>query len=261
MKRIHWTLIAAAAAMLTMSSARAAFLVSEKEVLRQARVEWLSMKRHLPLEPEARVQRYVECVAKHIIAQLPPEQANLDWEVVVFDEDDINAFADPNGKIGVFNGLLAVADTRDALAAVIGHEVAHATQGHVMVRAKKGARQEIWALLGGAATGARDLWSQGIAIMSGLPFAREQETDADLVGLEYMAKAGFDPRAAVYLWKSMAAAKAEEGERVPEFLSTHPSDSTRIHNMITSLTPALVQYNAALEAGKRPSCQFARGAQ
>jgi predicted Zn-dependent protease len=241
------------------NAAQAAFLVSEKEVRRQARIEWLSMKRHMTPEPDARVQRYVECIADNIIAQLPPEHADIEWEVVVFDEEAINAFADPNGKIGVFNGILQVADTPDALAAVIGHEVAHATEGHVMDRARRNARQELWSMLGGAATGAGDLWRQGIAIGLGLPFAREQETDADLVGLDYMANAGFDPRSAVYLWKNMAAAKSESGQqRAPEFLSTHPSDSARIDNMIKSLTPALIKYNAAREAGNRPACQMAQ---
>ena len=135
------------------------------------------MKRHLPLEPQPKVQRYVECIANNILAVLPDDHKDIDWEVVVFDEDEINAFADPNGKIGVFNGILKVADTPDALAAVIGHEVAHATQDHVMDRARKNARQEIWAMFGGAATGAGDMWRQGLAIMSGLPYAREQETE------------------------------------------------------------------------------------
>lgn len=257
MKRFQWTVVVALGA-IAAHAAHGAFLVSEKEVRRQARIEWLSMKRHLTLEPEARVQRYVECVANQIIAQLPPDQSGLDWEVVVFDEESINAFADPNGKIGVFNGLLKVADTPDSLAAVIGHEVAHATQGHVMDRAKRGARQDVWVMLGSAATGIRqDLLRQGVAVGLALPFAREQETDADLVGLRYMAQAGFDPRAAVTLWKNMAAAK-DSRANVPEFLSTHPSDSTRIDNMIKSLTPALVQYNAAREAGNRPACQLAQ---
>ena len=83
-------------------------------------------------------------------------------------------------------------------------------------------------------------------------------TDADLVGLDFMANAGFDPRAAVYLWKNMAAEKTQSGrEAPPEFLSTHPSDSTRIDQMIRSLTPALVKYNAAREAGNRPACTMA----
>jgi predicted Zn-dependent protease len=258
MKRFQWVLVAALSTVVA-HAAQGAFLVSEKEVRRQARVEWLSMKKHLTLEPEARVRGYVECVANAIIAQLPQEQANLDWEVVVFDDEQINAFADPNGKIGVFNGLLRVADTPDALAAVIGHEVAHATQGHVMDRAKRGARQDAWVMLGSAATGIRqDMLRQGVALSLALPFAREQETDADLVGLRYMAQAGFDPRASVSLWKNMAAAKGNRAA-VPEFLSTHPSDSTRIDNMIRSLTPALVQYNAAREAGYRPACELASG--
>lgn len=258
MKRLQWSLLAAGLAFLT-NAAYGQFIVTEKEIRRQARVEWLGMKRHLPLEPDTRVVRYVQCVADNIIAQLPAEHQTIEWEVVVFDEEQINAFADPNGKIGVFNGILRVADTPDALAAVIGHEVAHATEGHVMQRARKNARQEVWAMLGGAATGATDVWRESIAIGLGLPFAREQETESDLVGLEYMANAGFDPRASVYLWKNMAAAKEADGrERPPEFLSTHPSDSARIDNMIKSLTPALVKFNAAREAGNRPACTPAR---
>lgn len=257
MKRIQWSVTALVLVLLA-SAANAAFLVSEKEVRRQARVEWLSMKRHLPMEPNPGIVRYVQCIADSLIAALPPEHDAFDWEVIVFDEEEINAFADPNGKIGVFSGILRVADTPDALAAVIGHEIAHATEGHVMDRARKNARQEIWAMLGGAATGATGLMRDSLAILSGLPFAREQETESDLIGLEFMAKAGFDPRAAVYLWKNMAAAhKADRRERPPEFLSTHPSDSARIDNMIKSLTPALIEYNAAREAGKRPACSVA----
>jgi predicted Zn-dependent protease len=258
MKRIRWSAIAVAF-VFAAGAANAAFLVSEKEVRRQARVEWLSMKRHLPMEPNPGIVSYVQCIADKLIAELPPGHDAFDWELVVFDEEEINAFADPNGKIGVFNGIFRVADTPDALAAVIGHEIAHAMEGHVMDRARKNARQEIWAMLGGAATGATGLVRDSLAIMSGLPFAREQETEADLIGLQYMAKAGFDPRASVYLWKNMAAAhKADRRERPPEFLSTHPSDDVRIDNMIKVLTPALIEYNAAREAGKRPACVVPR---
>ena len=77
----------------------------------------------------------------------------MDWEVVVFDDDGVNAAALPTGKISVLNGLLRVADTPDSLAAVLGHEIAHATQNHVMDRAKKGARTDMLVLLGSAAMG------------------------------------------------------------------------------------------------------------
>ncbi len=248
-------LVAACLAFAVSAIAQAQLIVSEKEVRREARVEWLSMKRHLPIAHDPRVQKYVQCVANDIIATLPPEQAQADWEVVVFDDDQINAFADPNNKIGVFTGLLRVADTPDALAAVLGHEVAHATEGHVMQRARKGARTNALVMLGSAATGiSPDLLNQGAMIGLALPYAREQETKADLIGLQSMAKAGFDPRAALSLWKNMAAAMSGKGA-APEFLSDHPADDTRLDTIVKQITPALITYNQAREAGKRPNCQ------
>jgi predicted Zn-dependent protease len=258
MMRTAWLLVAACAALVANSVAQAQLIVSEKEVRREARVAWLSMKRHTPIEPNPRIQQYVQCVATHILATLPPEQANADWEVVVFDDDTINAFADPNNKIAVFSGLLRVADTPDALAAVIGHEVAHATEGHVMRRARQGARNNALVLLGSAATGlSPGLLNDGATVMMSLPYAREQETEADRIGLHSMAKAGFDPRAALSLWKNMATAMNGKGSP-PEFLSDHPSDDTRLDTVVKSITPALIEYNAAIAAGKRPNCQVAR---
>ena len=247
--------VAACLALAVTTVARAQLIVSEKEVRREARVEWLSMKRHLAVAHDPRVQKYVQCVADNIIATLSPEQAQKEWEVVVFDDDQINAFADPNNKIGVFTGLLRVADTPDALAAVLGHEVAHATEGHVMQRARKGARTNALVLLGSAATGiSPDLLNEGAMISLGLPYAREQETKADLIGLQSMSKAGFDPRAALSLWKNMAAAMSGKGAP-PEFLSDHPADDTRLDTIVKQIRPALVTYNQAIEAGKRPNCQ------
>jgi predicted Zn-dependent protease len=256
--RSSWLLVAACAVLSANGVAQAQLMVSAKEVRREARVQWLDMKRHLPIESNPRVTAYVQCVANHILATLPPEQANLDWEVVVFDDDTINAFADPNYKIAVFTGLLRVADTPDALAAVIGHEVAHATEGHVMQRARRGARTNALVLLGSAATGiSPDLLNQGAMIGMTLPYAREQESEADRIGLHSMAKAGFDPRAALALWKNMATAMNGKGAP-PEFLSDHPADDTRLDTVVKSITPALIEYNAAIEAGKRPNCQVAR---
>jgi predicted Zn-dependent protease len=239
-------------AALLSGSAEAQLFASEKEILRQSRVEWLSMKRHTPLSPSPRLQRYVECVAYNIIDVLPEEDDALDWEVVVFDDEAINAFAMPGGKVGVFTGILRVADTPDALGAVLGHEIAHLTEDHVMERARRQSRTEALVLLGGAATGMRGSVRDGATIFLSLPFGREQESEADIVGLRYMAKAGFDPRASIYLWKNMAATR--EG-RTPEFLSTHPSDDRRLDDLVKSLTPALIDYNSAREAGIRPGCQ------
>jgi predicted Zn-dependent protease len=254
MKQVKWALVAACASFSVLSVVQAGILVSEKEVRRAARVEWLSMKRHLPLEPDARVQAYVQCVASRLIAVLDEEHRNIDWEVVVFDDEGVNASANPDGKIAVLNGLLKVADTPDSLAAVLGHEIAHATLNHVMDRAKKGARTDMLVLLGSAAIGiGQDMMRDGATILSVLPYAREQESEADLVGLTYMAKAGFDPRAAMYLWKNMSAINKNQP---PEFLSSHPSDDARLDSIVKAITPALVEYNKAREAGKRPNCQI-----
>jgi predicted Zn-dependent protease len=252
---IKWVLIASCASFFAASVAQAQLgIVSEKEIRRAARVEWLSMKKHLSLEPNARVQNYVQCIADRLIAVLDEEHADMSWEVVVFDDDGVNASANPDGKIAVLNGLLNVADTPDALAAVLGHEIAHATQNHVMERARKGARTNMLVLLGSAATGIRrDMLSDGAAIGLTLPYARDQESEADAVGLRYMAQAGFDPRAAIYLWKNMS--NVNKG-RVPEFLSSHPSDDRRLDSIVKSITPALVQFNEARESGKRPNCQM-----
>jgi predicted Zn-dependent protease len=254
MKQLKWALVAACASFCGLSAVQAGVLVSEKEVRRAARVEWLSMKKHLTLEPDPRVQSYVQCVANRLIAQLEPEHKNIDWEVVVFDDDGINASANPDGKIAVLNGLLKVADTPDSLAAVLGHEIAHATLNHVMDRAKKGARTDMLVLLGSAALGVgQDMVRDGAMIGLVLPYARDQESEADLVGLTYMAKAGFDPRAAMYLWKNMSAANKNQP---PEFLSSHPSDDARLNAIVKAITPALVEYNQAREAGRRPNCQI-----
>jgi predicted Zn-dependent protease len=257
-RRIHWLLVAAGVSFLGLSVAQAQLVfVSEKEIRRQARVEWLSMKKHLPAEPDPRVQAYVSCVANKLIAVLEPEYANVDWEVVVFDDEGVNASANPDGKIAVLNGLLKVADTQDMLAAVLGHEISHATLNHVMERAKKGARTDMLILLGSAATGIhQDMIRDGATIMSTLPYAREQETEADLEGLSYMAKAGFDPRAAMALWKNMAAVNKN---RPPEFLSSHPSDDVRLDSIVKALAPALVEYNKGVEAGRRPNCTVPGG--
>jgi predicted Zn-dependent protease len=233
------------------TTARADLFVSRKEIERESRVQWLDMKKHLP-RADARTQRYVQCVTDDIIKVLPSDYENLNWEVVVFDDDQLNAFAMPGGKVGVFSGLLRVADTPDALAAVIGHEIAHLTQDHVMARAKKESRGDALVILGSAATGLGNVVQTGAALLWNLPFDRKQESEADVVGLGYMADAGFDPRSALYLWKNMQ--KANEGAP-PEFLSTHPADDRRLDDLVKNLTPALVKYNDAREHGKKPACQ------
>jgi len=252
LKSIH-IVVAATLALLAVNTANSQLFAGKKEIERQARMEWLMMKRHTPLTPNPRIQRYVECIAGRIINVLDESFMDLSWEVVVFDDEALNAFAMPGGKIGVFTGILNVADTPDSLAAVLGHEVAHLTENHVIERARRGKLTETIGILGGAAGGLGGLAGMGAQFALGLPFSREQESEADLVGLQYMAEAGFDPRASIYLWKNMAAAK--EGG-TPEWMSTHPSDDRRTTALVRSLSPSLVSYNEARESGQRPNCQY-----
>ena len=158
---------------------------------------------------------------------------NLDWKVKVFNSDQMNAFCLPGGKIGVFTGILGVAATNAGLAAIIGHEIAHATARH-------GAERMSQALLAQGAVAAADislkdqkyrkviLGAMGVGLQIGvmLPYSRTQESEADHIGTLYMANAGYDPQAAVKVWETMAA---QQKGRSSEFLSTHPNPESRAH--------------------------------
>ena len=204
---------------------------------------------------------YVKCVADAIVAELEGADAEMYWELAVVDNPTINAFVLPGGKIVVFSGILSVAQNQHQLAAVMGHEVAHVTANHPKERM---ARQEattfgadtLAMVLGGgwhrqtaaARDSLRTLTTLGILN----PFSRGQETEADLIGLEYMAKAGFDPRESVELWKAM---NEKNESTLPEYMSTHPSGDTRIEGLIGEYPKTLVYYNQAKAAGKVPNCR------
>ena len=179
------------------------------------------------------------------------------WEFAVIDDDEqINAFALPGGKVAIFTGILKFTKTEAGLATVMAHEVAHALQRHGAERYSRGILEQIGQLgaLAGAAVGGID---PGVAIgaMSAygvgvaLPNSREQETEADFIGLQLMAKAGYDPKEAVPFWERMSGCPRKmigkfcfrSQNAVPEFLSTHPSDVTRI-NQIESWIPQAMRY-------------------
>ena len=235
-------------------SAHSQLLMGKREIERTSATEWLVMKRENPQITDPRVVRYVECIAGAIINQLDDEWHDLNWEVVVFDNDQLNAFAMTGGKIGVFSGIFTVADTPDALAAVIGHEIAHMTEGHVFDRARRASRTSAASIIGAAATGIhRDYFEFGGMLALQLPFQRGQESEADVVGLRYMAQAGFDPRAGLQLWQNMELA-AEGRNKPPEWMSTHPREYERIDDMVPLLVDNLKLYNEAQAAGRYPNC-------
>jgi predicted Zn-dependent protease len=165
---------------------------------------------------------------------------DLDWEFTVIEDDEtINAWALPGGKVAVYTGLLDLTEGDDGLlATVLGHEIAHVTERHgaarisqqlgvagaasLLVLALQNREAETVNLVMGA-------FGIGTQVFMALPFGRAQESESDRLGLRYMARAGYDPARAIVFWKRMAA-QTSSGS-VPEFLSTHPSHETRIHDL------------------------------
>jgi len=180
-----------------------------------------------------------------------------EWDFKVIDDDEqINAFALPGGKVAVYTGILPVAETDAGLATVMAHEVAHVAARHGGERVSTSVLAQLGAVGIGAAMGGSDpyvyeavMQAYGLGANVGvlLPFGRSQESEADRIGLIYMAKAGYDPREAVGFWERMNAA-AEGKSQPPEFLSTHPGYQTRINNLNRWLPEAMTYYNSASKA-------------
>ncbi|MYH39666.1 MAG: M48 family metallopeptidase [Candidatus Dadabacteria bacterium] len=180
---------------------------------------------------------------------------NLRWQYTVFDNDKmVNAFALPGGKIGVYTGMMPVAKTDAGLATVMAHEVAHATARHGGERLTLGILLEMGSAALASAMKKKDRKTQssvlaaygiGTALVVALPFSRKQESEADRIGLIYMAKAGYDPREAIPFWERMGAAGRGSP---PEFLSTHPGYRTRIKNLRKWMPEAMEYYEASRKA-------------
>ena len=214
------------------------------------------MKKETPASRDSRTNGYVTCVANAITAALGASASSRgSWEVLVFDDDQANAFALPGGKIGVYTGLLDVAENQDQLASVIGHEVAHVLARHGNERVSTGTVAQAGMQVIGGSVSQQTMALLGLGAQVGvlLPFSRKQESEADLLGLDLMAKAGFDPRASVQLWRNMGA--KQEGGRPPEFMSTHPSHTNRIQHLSERMPHATGIYETARTQGRRPACR------
>ena len=231
-------------------------LASESEIDTQGDAEFQKIRNKTPISTDAARRAYVNCVASAIVRELPPPYVDQDWEIEIFESEEVNAFALPGGHIGVFTGMFKVAENQDQLAAVIGHEVAHVTEKHALKRYKREATTQIGVVGVAVATGTgqagMDLGGMVAKLGLSLPFSRGEESEADTVGLRYMAKAGFDPRQSVALWQNMQK-KSKLGP--PEMLSTHPSSEHRIDELIAQFPETLKLYNEAQAAGKKPRCQ------
>ena len=229
-------------------------LVPESMVNSTAAQQYLQMKQQAQarrvLNVDAPQVQRVRAIAQRIIpfgARVNPRSAQWAWEVNVIDAPQINAFCMPGGKIMVFDGLIDTLKlSDDELAAVIGHEIAHALLEHGRARMSEQLLQSVGINLAAAYFGLGDLGAQALAqaaqLAITLPYSRGHETDADLLGLDLSARAGFDPRAAISLWRKMAAASRGQP---PQFLSTHPGHAQRIGEIERALPRVMPLYRAA----------------
>lgn len=229
--------------------------VSQQQLNQMGAQAFAQLKAQKQQTSNAGQRNYVTCVTNAIVAQLPAE-ARGGWETGVFVDEDPNAFALPGGKVGVYTGIFKVARNQDQLAGVIAHEIGHVISRHHDERITRqmgaaGAVQVLGALAGDYG----QLASQGGSILAQtgflLPGSRQQETEADVVGQQLMARAGFDPRGAVSLWQNMISAG---GSRPPEWLSTHPNPQARIGELQSRAASLVPTYEQARAAGRKPNC-------
>lgn len=210
-------------------------LVPEQQVAEMAAQSWTQIRTDSPASDNQAYQEQAERVAGRLLRAGGKDPAQ--WEVVVFQGDAVNAFALPNGKIGVYEGMMDFAETEDQLAAVIGHEIAHNEASHAQERVNSQVAAQTGASIAGNLLGSAGLGDPrqvaavlGAGVQYGmlLPYGRNQELEADRMGLSLMREAGYDPRAAVALWRKMAR---EQGGGGPSFLSTHPAPEERVRQL------------------------------
>lgn len=225
----------------TESGRKQLILTSASQETQMGLAAFTQIKQEEKISRDVMANDRVTEVGRRIARSVGRDLPGAKWEFVVFDSPELNAFALPGGKVGVYLGLLNLAETNDELAAVIGHEIAHVTSRH------SGERMSHQMIASGVQVGsemvmdakevdpkkraiARTVLGIGTSVGAILPFSRLHESEADAIGLRFAAGAGYDPRAAVTFWQRMQ--KANEGQqRPPEFLSTHPSSQTRIANL------------------------------
>lgn len=235
-------------------------LIDEGTIVPMAVQSFDEMKGKEKINTNAAVNRYVQCVVQPLTqeASLRYEFLPKSWEVVVFESKEVNAFAMPGGKIGVYTGLLALTENPDQLAAVLGHEIGHVVARHAAERMST-AQVTVLAMTAAGVALAKNndqaaiMAALGIGAQVGvlLPFSRTHETEADVIGQDLMARVGFDPAQSVRLWELM---QQSGGARPLELLSTHPDPQNRAAHLQQLLTQNTPVYRSMVASGKQPRC-------
>ena len=227
-------------------------LVTPSEEMQLGLSSFDKLKQTTPISHDPAANALVQKVGKRIAAVASKDMPNAQWEFVVFESPELNAFCLPGGKVGVYTGILAVTKDESGMATVIGHEVAHAVARHGAERMSEAMVEQMGGQILGVTLSSYDPRMQaaaqvayGLTTQLGreLPHSRAQESEADHIGLVYMARAGYDPASAVQFWERFMQYNAQHGaSSTPVFLRTHPTDATRIQQLKQWLPEAQAQY-------------------
>jgi predicted Zn-dependent protease len=232
-------------------------MMPDTEMSQMGLQAFTKLKQTKPVTTNSRYTSFVNCIAQPI-TQLVGGGV---WEIVVFEDSSLNAFALPGNKIGVYTGLVNMVTDQSQLAAVIGHEIGHVLAKHSNERmsqqtAVSQGMSMVGAVVGAPTTamGQLGMSALGMAAEYGvlLPYSRTQESEADVIGLDLMAKSGFDPRQSLVLWQKMS--QASGGQEPPEFMSTHPANASRISELSNNMPRAVQEYQQAQASGRHPNC-------
>ncbi|MBB5019382.1 putative Zn-dependent protease [Chitinivorax tropicus] len=217
---------------------------------KQYAAELNAAKQKGKLNTDAKTLERLRMIANRLIPQtgeFRPDALKWDWEVNLESSDELNAYCAPGGKIMFYSGLInRLKLNNDEIAAIMGHEMAHALREHGREAMSRAYTQQLGlsvvALTGKVSDQALQLANSAVTVAWQLPNSRENETEADRIGLELAARAGYDPRAAVTVWKKMTS--ASEGQP-PQWMSTHPSHGTRIRDLEDKIPLVMPLYEAA----------------
>src|SRR5262245_22777705 len=216
-------------------------LVSSSDEMQLGLSSFQQMKTNTPISHDAAANEMVQRVGKRIAAVADKDMPNAQWEFVVFESKEANAFCLPGGKVGVYSGLLPITKDDAGLATVLGHEIGHAVAHHGASRmstalVSQGLGQAAGSLVGSSSYAQyqatfMSLYGIGSKVAVELPYSRSQESEADHIGIVYMARAGYQPKEAVAFWERFSSYNQQHGGKssfLSKFLSTHPVDATRI---------------------------------